>query len=356
KEKWIWDQGNGIFSPTGELLGIEGLIVDISQFKRAEEELELLQTLIKLINQSKDFDSALKISLSKLCEATGWDFGEAWIPNDEKNILECSGVWYRSTEILDKFRQKSTEFTFSQGKGLPGKVWSTKKSEWIIDVSSVNDQTFHRHKLAQECGLKSGFFVPIIYQNQVVAVLGFFMLATRQEDERLVELISAIASQLGIIMHHKKVEAQLWESQRRLSTLINYLPGMLFYCNNNTEVGAEKSDLLLTYVSEGSLALTGYKNNEFLGDRSVSLDAITYEEDLPKVRQVIAESLKNQQNYEIEYRILTKEKEEKWVLEKGGGIFNDQGEMLGLEGFITDITESKRSQEALKQAEIKYRS
>ncbi len=356
QEKWIWDQGNGIFSSTGELLGTEGLIVDISQFKRAEEELELLEKLIKLINVSQDFESALKISLSKLCEATGWDFGEAWIPNYAQNILECNGVWYGSTEILDKFRQKSMEFTFSLGKGLPGKVWLTQKSEWIINVSSANDQTFYRHKLAQECGLKSGFFVPIIYQNNVVAVLGFFMFASKQEDERLVELISAIATQLGVIMHQKKVEAQLLESQRRLSTLINYLPGMLFYCNNNTELGTDLSDLSLTYVSEGSLALTGYKNNEFIGDRSVSLDAITDEEDLPKVRKVMAESLKNKQNYEIEYRILTKDKEEKWVLEKGGGIFNEKGEMLGLEGFITDITESKRSQEALKQAEIKYRS
>ena len=205
QEKWIWDQGNGMYSAAAELLGIEGLIVDISQFKRAEEELELLQTLIKLINQSKDFDSALKISLSKLCEATGWDFGEAWIPNDEQNILECSGVWYRSTEILDKFRQQSMEFTFNPGKGLPGKVWLTQKSEWIIDVSSENAQAFQRQKIAQECGLKSGFFLPITYQNQVVAVLGFFMFATRKEDEKLVELISAIATQLGIIMHQKKV-------------------------------------------------------------------------------------------------------------------------------------------------------
>ncbi|HEY9608444.1 putative bifunctional diguanylate cyclase/phosphodiesterase, partial [Allocoleopsis sp.] len=45
-----------------------------------------------------------------------------------------------------------------------------------------------------------------------------------------------------------------------------------------------------------------------------------------------------------------------WVWEKGHGVFDDTGELLGIEGFITDITERKRAEDALRQAEANYRS
>jgi signal transduction histidine kinase len=46
----------------------------------------------------------------------------------------------------------------------------------------------------------------------------------------------------------------------------------------------------------------------------------------------------------VEYRIRTKSGQEKWLWEKGSGVFNSKGEVLGLEGFITDITERKQAE------------
>jgi PAS domain S-box-containing protein len=53
----------------------------------------------------------------------------------------------------------------------------------------------------------------------------------------------------------------------------------------------------------------------------------------------------------VEYRIRTKSGEEKWVWEKGSGVFDSKGEGLGLEGFITDITDRKQSEKALQEKE-----
>ena len=38
-EKWVWEQGRGVFSPGGELLALEGFIADITQQRQAEETL-----------------------------------------------------------------------------------------------------------------------------------------------------------------------------------------------------------------------------------------------------------------------------------------------------------------------------
>jgi PAS domain S-box-containing protein len=39
EEKWVWEQGQGIFSPGGVLLALEGFVTDITERRQAEEEL-----------------------------------------------------------------------------------------------------------------------------------------------------------------------------------------------------------------------------------------------------------------------------------------------------------------------------
>jgi PAS domain S-box-containing protein len=41
-EKWVWEQGNGVFSSDGTLEALEGFICDITARKRAEEEIRKL--------------------------------------------------------------------------------------------------------------------------------------------------------------------------------------------------------------------------------------------------------------------------------------------------------------------------
>jgi PAS domain S-box-containing protein len=77
---------------------------------------------------------------------------------------------------------------------------------------------------------------------------------------------------------------------------------------------------------------------------------------LPKVIAAIETGVRQRQPYVVEYRIRTKSGQEKWVWEQGHGVFDGAGVVLGVEGFITDITERKRSEDASRQAEAKYRS
>ncbi|MBD0361983.1 MAG: EAL domain-containing protein, partial [Coleofasciculus sp. C3-bin4] len=325
----------------------------------------------------------LYVALSKVCEATSWEFGEAWVESADGTVLEYSTAWYSSkiaqkdentsaeegepTESfetlsltletsLSEFRRQSEAFTFAPGIGLPGKVWSSREPVWIRDVSIEPDTFFLRSHLAKACGLRAGFGVPILADDQVLAVLVFFMFESHQEDRRLVELITAVAAQLGAVIQRKQVvseaarsAAALQESQRRFASLIDSLPGIVFSCANDPEWS-------MTYLSEGCLTLTGYKSEELVGNRAVSFNSITHEEDLPKVLAALETGVAQKQPYVVEYRIRTKSGQEKWVWEKGHGVFDNTGKVLGVEGFITDITERKRSEEALQQAEAKYRS
>ena len=200
------------------------LEVEITERKRAEHETHLLLVTTQAIGESQDFYAALGFAIRKVCEATGWDFGEAWVPSHDGKVLECSPAWYTSTNSLEKFRQLSEEFTFPPNTGLPGRVWSSKQPEWIPDVSSKPEAVFLRAQIALEIGLKAGFGVPIIANDQVVAVLVFFLFEPSEEDNRLVELVSAVATQLGSVIQRKRAEE---ERKQATEKLLNAMQGTI---------------------------------------------------------------------------------------------------------------------------------
>jgi len=219
---WVRDSGRVMVRQNGDrqIITVYGVVSDITQRKQAEEEVHLLQTMTQAIDEAQNFHLALKIALCKVCEATGWDFGEAWIPRPDGTVLEYSPAWCSSTESLEKFRQLSETFVFLPGVGLPGRVWASGQTEWIPDVSAGPDTFFLRAQIALEAGLKAGLGVPIIADGQVLAVLVFFMFESRQEDRPLVKLISAIAAQLGSVIRRKRAEEEIRRRNREL-TLLN---------------------------------------------------------------------------------------------------------------------------------------
>jgi len=144
--------------------------------------------------------------VSKVCESTGWVFGQAWIPRPDASVLECSRAWHSSGSGLKAFRQASERSTFPPDVGLPGRTWSAKKPIWSSDVTS--ESGFSRARAARESGLKAGMAIPIMAADQVVAVLEFFGREHRQEDERLVKLVSAVANQVGMVIQRKRIQEQ----------------------------------------------------------------------------------------------------------------------------------------------------
>jgi PAS domain S-box-containing protein len=206
---WISENVRAIRELDGTLIGFEGTVQDISQRKRAEAESQLLQCLTLEISAVRDFQTALEITLTKICQFTGWDYGEAWIPSGNGQILMCSPAWYSSIEGLESFRQFSERISFPAGIGFPGRVWGNQRPEWIWDISLEAESHFLRKYPALECGLRSGLAIPVSADTTVVAIMAFFTRSPNDRDQQLVGLIGAIAMQLGILMRRKRDEETL---------------------------------------------------------------------------------------------------------------------------------------------------
>ena len=141
----------------------------------------------------------------------------------------------------------------------------------------------------------------------------------------------------------KMSEKALQESRRRMATLMSNLPGMAYRCKNTP-------DWTMEFVSDGCEPLTGYKPEDLIENGRLSFAEIIHPEDRLSVWHGTQETLKDRQPFQLVYRIVTANSEEKWVWEQGRGIFGTEGNLIALEGFIADITDRKIAEQRERDA------
>lgn len=123
----------------------------------------------------------------------------------------------------------------------------------------------------------------------------------------------------------------MMDRQNQLS-LLNNLPGMAYRCHH--DVGRK-----LLFASQGCLELTGYTTAELTGNQSIAYSSLIHAEDRPAVQKDIEEAVKEKRPYYCIYRLITADKQERWVWETGRSTADDGGRPLILEGFVSDATE-----------------
>ncbi len=215
-----------IYDDTGMAARMVGTVQDITKQKRSSEEIYLLQTMTLAISASKDLHDAFVITIQKVCNFSGWVYGEAWKPNPDGTLLERDHAYWSSIEGFEKFSAFSEGMTFPSGIGLPGRAWLMKQPAWVQDVTL--DPNYLRAPIAREVGLKTGIAFPVIADNEVVAVIVFYHVKAEEENERLVKLVLAVLSQIGSIIKRKRTEEALRESEERLRAILDNTTAVVY--------------------------------------------------------------------------------------------------------------------------------
>src|SRR5687768_17879624 len=113
------------------------------------------------------------------------------------------------------------------------------------------------------------------------------------------------------------------ETARMLQTLIANIDGMVYRCLNDARWTME-------FVSDGCQALTGYQAEELLLNSRISYEEVTHSEDRVRVRAAIEAALARRQRFDVEYRIHHRGGEERWVWERGVGLYGRDGRVLAI--------------------------
>lgn len=154
-------------------------------------------------------------------------------------------------------------------------------------------------------------------------------------EARVVRRSGGYVASLADISAQVPQRQLLHARHRSLNNLLDGLPLMVYRCRNNRHWSME-------YVSAGCLELTGYAPEQLIDSQHLTFNSLIHPLDREPVWSSVQEGLRAVQPYAFDYRLLCADGREKWVSERGRGIYSDWGDVLGLEGVVMERAERER--------------
>lgn len=115
-----------------------------------------------------------------------------------------------------------------------------------------------------------------------------------------------------------------------LSSVLGRMNGFLYRCR------ADEHYTMLD-MTDGIQRIFGYPCDEIVGNRVRTFTSIMCEDDVPAMDAVVGKALESRTDWTLEYRIRHNSGHFIWVTETGGGVWDENGELLYLEGSIVNI-------------------
>ena len=200
----------------GMAIRMVGTVQDITELKRASEEIYLLQTTSVAVSASGNLHDAL-VGYAKDISLTGWVYGRGVeADSSDGTLLERDHVYYSSIEGFEKFSAPYRRNDLPPGIGLPGRAWSKKQPVWIQDVTA---DPLSARPDCQRSRIEGRHCIPITTDNEVIGVIVFYDLKNKEKDERIIKLVLT-----GIIPDRFDRQAQAGRGNHCARTRRNCVP------------------------------------------------------------------------------------------------------------------------------------
>jgi PAS domain S-box-containing protein len=138
--------------------------------------------------------------------------------------------------------------------------------------------------------------------------------------------------------------ARLRANEALLHSMVDNIPGALYR-------GACDSDWTMYWLSDEVETMTGYPASDFIDSSVRTFASVIHPEDRAGVERSVAQAVDARRPFNLEYRIVRRDGEVRWVLERG------QAQELGdgrrwLAGAIFDVTARRAAERALRDKEV----
>ena len=87
-ERWIWEQGRGVYPRDDAYQAVEGFITDTTDQIRANRQLSIINQIISLSTTSATLETLVDESLKKTLEFLSMDAGTVFIVDPERKVAE----------------------------------------------------------------------------------------------------------------------------------------------------------------------------------------------------------------------------------------------------------------------------
>jgi PAS domain S-box-containing protein len=353
-EIWIEVRTNALRGDDGALVGIMGVICDISDRKNAEErEVQYVRELSFLSSAAMGFvelppeEEIYRYIADHLCGLLEGALVIVSRYDDLDTTLTVRAVSGIDEDRSPRFYSLARscrgmtvtvppDLIEDLGRGVVLPLEGREKSTLLPGPAGTIVETF-----AKGTGRKE-YVVGIARGDEL---FGCVIIALK--DEVCLESVSTIetfAHLSSVALQRRLLEFELESTKSHLQHILSSSPVVIFSTDPST-TGRGMGPI--TFVTENVTGLIGFEPQEILFDSAFWSTSI-HPADRPRVQGEEYAALIEEGRQTFEYRIRHKDGKYRWVHSEVRVIRNDEGKTIELIGSAIDISERKRIEEALR--------
>jgi len=338
QERWVWEQGTGVFSEDGKLLALEGYIVDMTDRKHAEQNMRHLNRILRavrnvnqLITRERNRDRLIQEACDKLIETRGYGF--AWIA-----LFDESRSFTRAVHagLGDEFKALRTRLR----KGpLPACCEHAFNTEEIVTVTEKIRAECGECPLKATCTDTIQLAARLEYSGNIYGVLSVSLPAEFSDQEEELSLFNEVVGDIAFALYtieqeqqHGTVRKALKVEEQRYRDLVE---------NVNDLVQSVAPDGSIIFVNHAWQQALGYTEKDIAG---MNIFEIIHEDEREHCQEIFGRIMSGEKVDQVETRFISKNGE---VIDVEGTATCsfERGKPVSTYGIFRNVTESKQSEQ-----------
>ena len=308
---------------------IYSIIHDITDRKQAEERIIESESLLRESQKAAHIGSYSCDLTNKTWKATPELLNIFGVDETHPNTLDS---WIES--VHPDFRKTLIDDLFY--KDIEKRIYQHQ-----YKIIRVNDKV---ERWVQGTGI-----FEFDHNNKRTKLIGTIQDITKRKVAELALTNLNLELENKVAIRTKELSASnkaLQLAEEKYRTVADFTFGWEFWIDTNDR---------MVYCSPSCERITGYKSSEFINNPMLLLN-IVHPEDLKIfVRHKYMEAKAKEANHGIQYRIITKNGDTKWISHECCPIYNAAGKFIGYRGSNKDITRRKKMEQLLRMSNQKYK-
>ncbi|MEO7273417.1 MAG: ATP-binding protein [Vicinamibacterales bacterium] len=297
------------------------------------EPLAAMSSVALAIGRFGTLDEMLEYALAKVLEVVQTDTGSVYLLDEERGELTLAVSQGLSEEARRDFDR------LKLGEGLSGRV---AQDGVPIVIPSLKDDPRLTRMVARVEGFRAFASVPLRSSFKTCGTLNIHSRSERQISEEDVQLLTAMASQIGLAVSNARLYLGLQASERKFRGLVENAKDLIYLTDDAGR---------LVYVNPAARTLLG-RDPAVLCAHAQSILSLVYPEDEGRVAAALERMLEGEIMRSFEFRMTHADGVSfRWVSQTNVPLRDEEGRVSGIQGVAHDITKRRALQAQIAQGE-----
>ncbi len=318
-----------IYDLEGRLIGVGGTLADISeqiQAKKQEQELGLLVQVRAAISSKFDLKDTIRTIVEATAEAFGYDLVSVYLLRGDTLYLQ---------------HQVGYEIMFDPvdiSVGVSGRVARTGVPTLVQDT--LNDPDFVNAMNA----LTSEVCVPLLNNDKVIGIMNVES-KSKMLTESDLNLMIALSEHVSIAVERAQLYTAVVESNQKYQMVVNSVHEVIF----QFDLGG-----IITFLNNSWVHLSGYSLEDSIGKHFSVFVAQDDREQAKAMGEMLSSGSQNDMRYQL--KVIRQDGSTFPVEIHVQQVYNTDGELVGLGGTATDISERMQAEQQALDLMLKMRT